>query len=58
MAKRRQMTDEQRVRWNEYTRRYRAEHPEKVRAWRQNTILRTAERLRSAREGDQYVGRD
>jgi hypothetical protein len=47
MAKR-QMTDEQRERWNAYSRKYRAEHPEKVRRWRQDYILRKASALAAA----------
>ena len=38
-------TDERRQRANAYLRQYRAEHPEKVRQWRDAYILRRAARL-------------
>ena len=41
-------TDEQRKRNAAYLRRYRREHPEKCRIWRDSYILRRAERLRAA----------
>ena len=48
--KKRTFTPEQRQRWNEYSRQYRAENPEKVRRWTQNYILRKAEKLRAEME--------
>lgn len=35
---------------NAYMRKYRREHPDKARAWRENYILRAAERLQAAQE--------
>lgn len=40
-------TDEQRQRWQEYTKCYRREHPEKVKQWRRNYIMRAAARLQA-----------
>lgn len=42
---RRPASKEARERANAYLRRYRAEHPERVRAWRNAYILRKAARL-------------
>lgn len=42
-------TDEQRDRRNDYARRYRAEHPDRVRQWRINHALNVASRIQ--REG-------
>lgn len=51
MAKR-VYTDEQRQRNREYLRAYRAAHPERVRAWRDNYTLKRAERLRAEAEAE------
>ena len=45
---RRPATDEARENRNAYMRRYRAAHPDKTRAWRQNYIKRAAARLAAA----------
>ena len=45
---RRPATDEAREKRNAYMRRYRAEHPDKTRAWRQSYIKRAAARLAAA----------
>lgn len=37
-------TPEQRARWNEYQRAYRAKHPEKLRQWRENAKRRKMQR--------------
>lgn len=39
--------EERRRRLNAYKRRYEKEHPEKVKQWRRNSILRTADRIRA-----------
>lgn len=44
---RRIFTPEQRALQAAYLRRYRAEHPDKVRAWRDGYILRKAARLQA-----------
>lgn len=46
--------------WNEYQRRYREEHPEKVKQWRDNYIRRRAAKLAALEtgKGDQPYGRD
>lgn len=49
--KRKPMTDEQRHKWNEYNRNYRKAHPEKVRNWQDNYIIRKAEKLKAEQEG-------
>lgn len=43
-------TVEQRQRLNAYLRQYRAEHPEKVKAWRDAYIKRRAEKLLAAEQ--------
>lgn len=50
--------DEQRARWNDYQRVYRATHPERVRAWRDRYIVRKAQRLMAERGGDLGGGDD
>ena len=45
---RRPATDEARERANAYRRKYRAEHPDKAKAWRLNYIKRAAARLAAA----------
>lgn len=52
----RPMTPEQRERANAYLRQYRADHPDKVRAWRRNYILRAAARMTAASNDDQQNG--
>ena len=46
--------------WNEYQRRYRQEHPEKVKQWQENFYRRRAEKLAALEtgKGDQSHGRD
>ena len=39
--------EERRERLNAYKRRYWKEHPEKVKQWRRNSLLRTADRIRA-----------
>lgn len=50
--RRRTYTDEQRARNAEYLRRYRAEHPDAARRWRETYILRKAEKLRAQAEAE------
>ena len=49
------LTDDERQarikRRNEYLRRYRAAHPDKVKTWRENYALNVAERIKARREG-------
>lgn len=42
-------TEEQRKAYNEYQRRYRAEHKDKVRQWQDNYIIRKAVKLKGAK---------
>lgn len=44
-------TEEQRQRMNAYLRQYRAEHPERVKRWRDNYIKRRAAKLLAAEQG-------
>lgn len=55
---RRPKTDEARQRQNEYLRRYRREHPDRVQQWRRNYILRAAQRLKAATGDDGQRGGD
>lgn len=48
MAGKRTMTPEQRQRLNAYHRKYCAEHPEKVKQWHENYVLRKAQRILDA----------
>lgn len=41
----RHFTEEQRKKWNEYTREYRRTHPERVKQWRENSIRKAYARL-------------
>ena len=50
MSQKQAMTDEQRERRNEYTRRYRAANPERVRKWRIQQALNVAERVKAQQE--------
>lgn len=45
---RRPATKEARENRNAYMRKYRREHPDKIREWRRNYILRAAQRLHAA----------
>lgn len=47
---RKPMTDEQRRKWNEYNRKYRHEHPEKVKKWNDDYIIRKAAKLAAETE--------
>lgn len=57
---RRPASKEARERANAYLRRYRAEHPERVRAWRNAYILRKAARILAEQAdhkgGEQHAG--
>lgn len=54
---RRPKTDAARIRQNEYLRRYRREHPDRVQQWRRNYILKAAARLAEAASNDgQQIG--
>lgn len=55
---RRPVSDEARERANAYLRRYRAEHPERVRKWRDDYILRRAARIQAERESGGDDARD
>ena len=48
--RRKNMTQEQREAYNAYQRRYRAAHKDKVREWREDYIIRKAEKLKKAKE--------
>lgn len=56
--RRRTYTDEQRARNAAYLRRYRAEHPDTARRWRDAYILRRAEKLRAQMESEAKGGAD
>lgn len=43
--------EQQRAAWAAYMRRYRAEHPERAKLWRERWILRTAAKLQAQAEG-------
>jgi len=55
---RKPMTDEQRRKWNEYNRKYRHEHPERVAAWTNNYILRKAAKLQAEAAGGVHSAGD
>ena len=46
-SRKRTYTDEQRQRNAAYLRQYRAAHPDKVKAWRRNYIIKAAQRLQA-----------
>lgn len=57
-AYRRPASPEAREKRNAYMRRYRAEHPDKTRAWREAYIMRTAARLAAADPAHSEGGAD
>jgi len=60
MTRRYPQTDAQRTAYNAYQRRYRAEHPDAVKRWQRDYIMRKAARLAAeqsaARGGDLDAG--
>lgn len=52
------VSPEQRARQAEYLRRYRHEHPERVKAWRRTYILKAAARMQAESEGGTEHGGD
>lgn len=57
-TRKRTLAPEQRQRSNEYIKRYRHAHPERVRAWRDAYILRRAEKLQAEARGGADRGGD
>lgn len=55
-TQKRTLTPEQRQRNNEYVKRYRHAHPEKVAQWRDSYILRRAARLQAEAEAEARGG--